>query len=87
MRIELDWIVGGESVCPFAVVTAMAITKAAEFKLKLHSASLHLQAEVDPVLQRARAAEHVVVCINFLDGAQIRVTEKTQPVAARRVVA
>ena len=55
---------------------AMAITKATEFKLKLHSASLHLQAEVDPVLQRARAAEHVAVCTNFLDGAQITVAEK-----------
>jgi hypothetical protein len=63
-------------VCPFAVVTAMAITKATEFKLKLHSAILHLQAEDDPVLQRARAAEHVAVCTNFLDGAQITVAEK-----------
>ena len=60
----------------FAVVTAMAITKATEFRLTLHSASLGLQAEVDPVAQLARAAEHVAGCKNLLDGAQITVAEK-----------
>ena len=87
MRIELDWIAIGESVCPFAVVTAMAITKATEFKLKLHSASLHTQAKVDPVIQFARAAEHVAVCKHVLDGAQIPIPENKHPAGARRVAA